>query len=262
MVVSTILDGVYGVGAAPAWSADGQALAFSAMPSDRSTGPDIYVWRVGDGRAAPVTNDHRSYFASWSGTTIVASRTDAVESVLAAPRITTLAINLATREQRTVRGPELWLPQVDPSAQRAVGWHGELGWQDGEVVPVHGALYLVDWASLNPFGDAAPVVSPTIDAVDMSNGYAGTPTMTPAPEASGSPPAPPEASAVPFRFTRAGRSRPADTARPGRDRRATGRGRRRATDTNRAATRPTPARRHRLARDVVVRWPPTGRVGT
>ena len=196
LVVSTILDGVYGVGSAPAWSADGQALAFSAMPSDRRMGPDIYVWRVGEGRARPVTNDHRSYFASWSGTTIVASRADAVESVLTPPRITTLAINLATGEQRAVGGPELWLPQVDPSAQRAVGWHGELGWQDGEVAPVHGALYLVDWASLNPFGDAAPVVAPTIDAVDMSNGYAGTPTMTPALETPGSPAASPLETAV------------------------------------------------------------------
>jgi hypothetical protein len=203
LVISTILDGVYGVGSAPAWSADGQALAFSAMPSDRSMGPDIYVWRVGDDRARPVTDDHRSYFASWSGTTIVASRTDAVEDALIVPHITTLAINLATREQREVGGPELWLPQVDPSAQRAVGWRGQLGWQDGEVVPVHGALYLVDWAALNPFADGAPVGSPTIDAVDMSNGYAGTPTMTP-PPATPAPPASPAGSAA-----------PADSAQPG-----------------------------------------------
>ena len=182
LVVSTILDGVYGVGSAPAWSSDGEVLAFSAMPSDRSVGPDIYVWAVGDSRARPITDDHRSYFASWSGGQIVVSRTDGAQNMLASPRITTLAINLATHEQRTVHGPELWLPQVDPSGTHAVGWHGQLGWQGGEAVPMHGELYLVNWASLNPFGAAAPVATATIDAIEMNPGYAGVPTASPTPE--------------------------------------------------------------------------------
>jgi hypothetical protein len=170
------------VGSAPAWSADGEVLAFSAMPSDRSVGPDIYVWAVGDSRARPITDDHRSYFASWSGGQIVVSRTDRRQNMLASPRITTLAINLATHEQRTVHGPELWLPQVDPSGTHAVGWHGQLGWQGGEAVPMHGELYLVNWASLNPFGAAAPVATATIDAIEMNPGYAGVPTASPTPE--------------------------------------------------------------------------------
>ena len=184
MVVSTILDGVYGVGSAPAWSADGQVLAFSAMPFNRSMGPDIYVWQVGDSRARPITDDHRSYFASWSGDQIVVSRTDALQNALVAPHVTTLAISLVTHEQRTVHGPELWLPQVDPNGQNAVGWHGELGWQAGEAVPVHGELYLVDWAALNPFGAAAPVARPTVDAIDMSGDHGAVPTPSPTAEAS------------------------------------------------------------------------------
>ncbi len=183
LVVSTILDGVYGVGSAPAWSADGQVLAFSAMPSNRSAGPDIYVWQVGDSRARPITDDHRSYFASWSGGQIIVSRTDALQNELVEPHVTTLAINLVTHEQRTVHSPELWLPQVDPSGQHAVAWHGELGWHAGEAVPVHGELYLVDWASINPYGAAAPVAAPTIDAIDMNPGYEGVPTASPTPEA-------------------------------------------------------------------------------
>src|SRR5262249_43960027 len=142
LVVSTILDGVYGVGSAPAWSADGSVLAFSAMPSNRSTGPDIYVWQVGDSRARPITDDHRSYFAPWSGSQTVVSRTDAEQNALIPPNITTLSLNLITNEERDVRGPQLWLPQVDPSGQLAVGWHGELGWNGGQVQPLHGELYL------------------------------------------------------------------------------------------------------------------------
>jgi hypothetical protein len=183
VVMSTILDDVLGVGAAPAWSADGLALAFSAMPSDRSAGPDIYLWKVGDVRARPITGDHRSYFASWAANTNVVSRADvSPATVFSGPVITNLAINVATREQRTVRGPELWLPQVDPSGRRAVGWHGQLGWSASEVVPLHGELYLVDWAALDPFGAAAPVAVPTADAVDMSGG--GAPVILP-PLASG-----------------------------------------------------------------------------
>jgi len=173
------------------------------MPSNRSAGPDIYVWQVGDGRARPITDDHRSYFPSWSGGQIIVSRTDGMQNELVEPHVTTLAINLATHEQRTVHSPELWLPQVDPSGQHAVAWHGELGWQTGEAVPVHGELYLVDWASINPFGAAAPVATPTVDAIDMNPGHAGVPTASPTAEAtalaaSPQPPAvPAEPSAVP-----------------------------------------------------------------
>ena len=52
-----------------------ELLAFSAMPTDRSRGPDLYVWRAGEPRARKLTNDHRTWFASWSMSRIVVSRT-------------------------------------------------------------------------------------------------------------------------------------------------------------------------------------------
>jgi hypothetical protein len=56
-----------------AYSDDQAWLAFSARPSDGSTGPDLYVWAVGSERAEKVTDDHGTYFSSWYGGRIVAS---------------------------------------------------------------------------------------------------------------------------------------------------------------------------------------------
>lgn len=67
-----ILQGVALVGSA-AYSPDGLWFAFAAQPADGSSGPDIYVWRVGDTRARPVTADHASIFSSWDGDLIVGS---------------------------------------------------------------------------------------------------------------------------------------------------------------------------------------------
>jgi hypothetical protein len=192
--VSTILDGVYGVGAAPAWSADGQALAFSAMPSDRSRGPDIYLWRVGDERARPITFDHGSYFASWSGGVIVASRASrASADFLAAttPSAQTIAIDAATREERMVPADDLWLPQVDPLSRRAVAWHGRLAWKGAQVLPTQGALYLLDWAAIDPFRTPVPPRAPRrldMDRSDMTgDGGAAIATAVPTQEPSPTP---------------------------------------------------------------------------
>ena len=48
-----IVEGVVIVGTSPAYSADGQWVAFSARPADGSQGPDIYAWRVGEPQAGP-----------------------------------------------------------------------------------------------------------------------------------------------------------------------------------------------------------------
>ena len=141
---------------------------------------------------------------------------------------------MATHEQRTVHSPELWLPQVDPSGQHAVAWHGELGWQTGEAVPVHGELYLVDWASINPFGAAAPVATPTIDAIDMNPGYEGVPTASPTAQATALAASPEPSAATDQETPRA----PIETDAPaaaGSDARP---------DAHRAASRPAPAHHH------------------
>jgi hypothetical protein len=62
------------VGRAAAYSPDGAWFAFSARPADGSAGPDIYVWRVGELQARPLTTDHASVFASWVGGNILGSR--------------------------------------------------------------------------------------------------------------------------------------------------------------------------------------------
>jgi hypothetical protein len=72
----SIADAVVVVGGTAGYSPDGQWFAFSARPADGSAGPDIYVWRVGDPRAEPVTTDHRSVFSSWIGNRILGSRVD------------------------------------------------------------------------------------------------------------------------------------------------------------------------------------------
>jgi hypothetical protein len=68
-----IAEGVVIVGAPPAYSADGQWVAFSARPADGSQGPDIYAWHVGELQARILTNDHGSVFSGWVNGAIVAS---------------------------------------------------------------------------------------------------------------------------------------------------------------------------------------------
>ncbi|HEV2005833.1 MAG TPA: hypothetical protein VGQ85_04390, partial [Candidatus Limnocylindrales bacterium] len=56
------------------YSLNGSWLAFSARPIDGSTGPDLYLWKVGDASAHPVTSDHATFFSGWFGNRILASR--------------------------------------------------------------------------------------------------------------------------------------------------------------------------------------------
>lgn len=73
-----ILDDIVLVGAAPAYSADGQWLAFSARPVSGERGPDVYVWRVGDERARRLTTTGASVFSGWLGDRILGSAVDVV----------------------------------------------------------------------------------------------------------------------------------------------------------------------------------------
>ena len=64
-VTTPIIEDVAFVGGPPAYSADGQWVAFSARPSNGALGPDIYVWHVDDAKARPLTTDHSSVFFAW-----------------------------------------------------------------------------------------------------------------------------------------------------------------------------------------------------
>jgi hypothetical protein len=161
-----ILQDVLPAGAEPAWSPDGEVLAFSAMPADGSHGPDIYVWRTGAQHAERLTDDHRSYFASWAGDRIVASRgvrpADANRNEAdPGSRVATVVIDLETGEQRTVSAKGLWLPIVDPTQRFAVVWRGELRHEGAALEPHAGGLYLQDWQRLDPFRAGAATASPT-----------------------------------------------------------------------------------------------------
>ncbi len=72
-ITTAIIEGIVLVGPPPAYSTDGQWVAFSARPLDGRQGPDIYVWHVGDLTARPLTTDHASVFSSWDGGQILGS---------------------------------------------------------------------------------------------------------------------------------------------------------------------------------------------
>jgi hypothetical protein len=185
--VVAILEDVESAGAPPAWSPSGQMLAFSAMPADGSHGPDVYVWSPSVPVAQPITSDHGSYFASWSGERIVASRVVAQPDA-GGPQLSTIVIDPGTLEQRDVGGPPLWLPVVNPARSHAVAWRGELALENGVAVPRTGTLYMIEWAAIDPFApgnEAEPTppasieATPTPTLVPPSTAPSTSPTETP-----------------------------------------------------------------------------------
>src|SRR5262249_29285682 len=132
-----VLDDVRVTGAAPAWSPDGQLLAFSAMPTDRSRGPDLYVWRSGESRARRLTDDHHSWFASWSGARIVASRTLQRSDGVTAR---TIVIDPANGRERAVSLDGAWLPVIAPGGGFALSWRGVLAGTAQQPRPRSGSM--------------------------------------------------------------------------------------------------------------------------
>jgi hypothetical protein len=156
-------------------------LAFSAMPADGSHGPDVYVWQPSDAVATPITTDHDSYFASWSGEHIVFSR--AVPSADGSgPQLSTVVIDPLGGAERPVAGPPLWLPVVNPAGSQAVAWQGEIELMGGLAVPQSGTLVMVDWSAIDPFASGNEP-SPTAAATGSpapTDPPSASPTSTPA----------------------------------------------------------------------------------
>ncbi|MGK2849706.1 MAG: zf-HC2 domain-containing protein [Candidatus Limnocylindrales bacterium] len=118
-----LADGVEVVGPSAAFSADGEWFAFTARPADGNGGPDVYLWKVGDRTARPLTTDGRSTFASWAGDQVLVSRAGGDTSG-ETPSASTSAVD-------PVSGVELpagtsWRPVVDPSGTWAVAWVGDV----------------------------------------------------------------------------------------------------------------------------------------
>ena len=194
------------VGQSAAYSPDGGWFAFTARPADASSGPDIYLWKVGDALAAPVTMDHRSVFGSWINGQIVGST---VADPGIAPggssptRQRTSSFLLFPDSGLTMALPGsdgMWRPTVDPTHRRAVYWTGSLrSTADHTYVPGDGRLVLGAWPP--PVTDAGapvalpdPTSSPTGPSPDPASAPSGSGEPATAP---GSPAANPSTSAGP-----------------------------------------------------------------
>jgi hypothetical protein len=132
------------VGDAAGYSPDGSWFAFTARPADGSTGPDIYVWHVGDALAHPVTSDHASVFGSWSDNRIAASRAVQSGDPDAAVQPSTFLLDPETGAESELTSVA-WRPVVSPTGDRAVFWTGTVRrTDDGSWVPADGRLVLAD----------------------------------------------------------------------------------------------------------------------
>jgi hypothetical protein len=144
-----IASGVSMVGEA-AYSGDGRWLAFSARPADGSTGPDLYLWRVGDPAATAVTTDHATYFSAWLDDTVLASSVGsaaetpaggpgASDSPEASPaespgssaapaafHATSFLLDPESGARTDLTQPDVWLPVVDLGRRVTAYWSGTL----------------------------------------------------------------------------------------------------------------------------------------
>jgi Putative zinc-finger/WD40-like Beta Propeller Repeat len=145
-----IASGIEVVGESAAFSPDGSWFAFTARPADGNGGADVYVWRVGDGEAVKVTDDGTSYFASWSGNEMIASRPSERESEDPGP--VSVRIDPATRTER--EAGDLWRPIVDPTGRFAIAWDGSLELNEASETwsPARGRLELRRWSDDGPRG--------------------------------------------------------------------------------------------------------------
>ena len=87
------------------------------------TGPDIYVWRVGDDLARQLTDDHASVFASWVGNR-VAGQPAAPRRPAATPSTATRSSSIRRAARRPPSRAGGWRPVVDPATDWAVVWDG------------------------------------------------------------------------------------------------------------------------------------------
>jgi hypothetical protein len=142
-----------------AYAPDGSAFAFTAQPANGSTGPDIYVWRVGETAAQAVTLDHRSVFGSWSGDDVVGSSAEASADGSEA-RPVAILVREGGEPVALADAGLAWRPAVDPTGEHAVYWAGTVARNaDGGFDPADGRLVIGRWGDV-----AAPDPSGSPDA--------------------------------------------------------------------------------------------------
>src|SRR4051794_379088 len=150
-----IVSGVKVVGQSASYSPDGSWFAFTARPSDGSSGPDIYVWRVGDELAREITDDHTSVFGSWAGNRIIGSRPAAGGSASIAA--TSFVIDPASGKETALEAP-VWRPIVDPDRRWAVTWDGtvRVAPDTHSAVPDKGTLVLRGYSRAGGIANDGP----------------------------------------------------------------------------------------------------------
>jgi WD40 repeat protein len=158
-----IVSGVKIVGESAAFSPDGSWFAFTARPSDDSSGPDIYVWRVGAARAQKLTHDQRSVFASWSSGRLIGSRPVGAQATDVDLSAESFTLDPATGAESAMTGGT-WRPVVAPDGSRAVTWDGTVRLaSDGlSIAPAKGKLVVRPFTpGVGPGGaaDAGEVIS-------------------------------------------------------------------------------------------------------
>ena len=141
-LAASLVSDVIVEGQSAAFSADGGWFAFTARAADGSTGPDIYVWKVGEEMARPLTSDHASVFASWEGDQVVGSRAVASVTPDGEASAETFRIDPVDGTE-TALASAIWRPVVAPTGDWAVGWDGALApVADGSVELTAGSLSL------------------------------------------------------------------------------------------------------------------------
>jgi hypothetical protein len=162
------------VGESAAYSPTGGWFAFTARPLNGSAGPDIFVWKVGDPQAIPVTTDHRSVFGSWSGDVMVGSTIVETKGAGAGTKTelepVSYLLDPATKSITALpQTGRAWRPAVDPTGRLAVYWAGTVRETAGPgYAPDAGRLVLGNWGT----GNTAPTDGPLPTSLKGDQGAA------------------------------------------------------------------------------------------
>ena len=195
---------------APAYSEDGTWFAFSARPRDRSAGPDLYAWHVGDESAIRLTQDGQTYFAGWFQNRIVASslRPSPAPDASAMPAASLPDASAAPSPETTqpaelqpysflldpVSGTrsefaqdDVWLPSIDPNGRFVAYWSGTVVQAaDGDgIQPATGALVLDGWSEPLASAEAGPSDAPSATATEPTTDASAPITPSGVPASSG-----------------------------------------------------------------------------
>jgi hypothetical protein len=160
-----ILSGYEIVGLDPEFSSDGLILAFAARPKDHSTGPDVFVWHVGQEQAHAVTFRHADQLAGWLGDRILISEFSGASASAgrATPGYASYLFDPRAGTAEQIDRPML-LPSADPTGHFLVYWAGtvELDHSSGLWHAAAGDLYFESWSNLSLTPTSlAPVASAT-----------------------------------------------------------------------------------------------------